>query len=115
MMNKLEHLLTILGEESSELHQDICKALRFGMNDSPPSGGLDNTQLMFKEFNDILALAEMINEYMVEKPWDKDDRSTWVTYSVKGILYRDDKLIAEKKAKVEKWLLYSESKGRLTE
>lgn len=108
-MNKQEHLLTILGEECSELHQDICKALRFGMNDTPPNGKLDNTQLMFKEFNDILAMAEMINEYVTTKPWDG------VTYTSKGILYRDDKMVEDKKTKVEKYLEYSRSKGTLTE
>lgn len=107
-MNREEHLLTILGEECSELHQDICKALRFGLEDKGTNNKLDNTQLMFKEFNDILAMAEMINEHMTAKPWEG------VTYTKKGILYRDDKMVEEKKAKVEKYLLYSEAKGTLS-
>jgi len=107
-MNRQEHLLTILGEECSELHQDICKALRFGLEDKGPNNKLDNTQLMFKEFNDILAMVEMINEHMTSKPWEG------VTYTKKGILYRDDKMVEEKKAKVEKYLLYSEAKGTLS-
>ena len=107
-MDKQEHLLTILGEECSELHQDICKALRFGMNDRGPDSKLDNTQLMFKEFNDILAMADMVNEYVTSKPWEG------VTYTRKGILYRDDKMVEEKKAKVEKYLAYSKEKGTLS-
>ena len=106
-MDKQEHLLTILGEECSELHQDICKALRFGMNDKGPDNKLDNTQLMFKEFNDILAMADMINEYVTSMPW------SGVTYTDKGILYRDDKMVQKKKDKVEKYLAYSKEKGTL--
>ena len=106
-MDRKEHLLTILGEECSELHQDICKALRFGMNDKSPISVLDNTQLMFKEFNDILAMVDMINEYVTNEPWNG------VTYTEEGILYRDENMIQAKKAKVEKYLLYSKEKGTL--
>ena len=105
-MNRQEHLLTILGEECSELHQEICKALRFGVNeqrDLPTS----NAQRMFKEFNDLLAMVEMVNEDILSQPWNG------ITYTDKGILYREEKFITAKKAKVEKYLLYSKECGTL--
>tara|TARA_R110002167_G_scaffold351332_1_gene563861 strand:+ start:535 stop:774 length:240 start_codon:yes stop_codon:yes gene_type:complete len=79
------------------------------MNDMNPNNRVSNTQLMFKEFNDILAMAEMINEHVTGKPWGG------VTYTEKGILYRDNKMVEAKKAKVEKYLAYSEELGTLIE
>lgn len=60
-MNKGEHLLTILGEEASELAVQVSKTNRFGMDeqrDLPTS----NRERLINEFNDVLAMAEMLNE-----------------------------------------------------
>ena len=92
-MNRQEHLLTILGEECSELHQEICKALRFGINeqrDLPTS----NHERMQKEFNDILAMVEMVKSEGV-------------------FLCEDEKMVCDKMEKVEKYLLYSKECGTL--
>lgn len=105
-MNRQEHLLTILGEECSELHQELCKALRFGINEQRDLS-TTNAQRMFKEFNDILAMVEMVNESVLSEPWNG------ITYTDKGILYRDEKFITKKKAKVERYLLYSQELGTL--
>lgn len=94
-MNRQEHLLTILGEECSELHQGICKALRFGIyeqRDLPTS----NFERIQKEFNDLMAMSEMVND-------DYGDR----------IMYLDFDLMKAKKEKVEKYLLYSKELGTL--
>ena len=94
-MTRLDHLLIILGEECSELHQETCKALRFGIHeqrDLPTS----NRERMQKEYNDLLAMVELLN-------WE--DRSI--------DLHRDDTMIAAKKAKVARYLLYSGEQGTL--
>jgi hypothetical protein len=104
-MDRQEHLLTILGEECSELHQEICKALRFGINHQNNSSET-NAHRIFKEFNDLLSMSEMVNDSVVKT-------SKGITYSDKGIMYRDDNLILEKKAKVEKFLLHSKECGTL--
>lgn len=92
-MNRLEHLLTIFGEECSEIHQESCKALRFGIDeqrDLPTS----NRERMQKEWNDLLAMVDMLK--------------------IEGIeLIRDQHLIDLKKAKVEKYLKYSLELGTL--
>lgn len=96
-MNRLEHLLTIFGEEGSEIAQETAKALRFGIHeqrDLPTS----NRDRMQKEFNDLLAMVEMLN---------KEDQSI--------NLHRDDSMIYAKILKVETYLDYSKECGTLTE
>jgi len=66
-MNRQEHLLTILGEELSELHQELCKALRFGIYEQQPGKSLNNSKRIFKEFNDLMARVEMVNENQYQK------------------------------------------------
>jgi hypothetical protein len=48
----------------------------------------------------------MVNESVVAT-------SKYVTFTQKGIMYRDEKLIAKKREKVEKYLLYSKKRGTL--
>ena len=88
-MNRKEHLLTILGEECSELHKETCKILRFGL--TAKNG--DNLQA---EFNEILALVRMIADEGI-------------------VLYKHEHLISAKIEKVEKYLLESKELGTLTE
>ena len=106
-MNRQEHLLTILGEECSELHQELCKALRFGVNGRRDLS-TSNARRIFKEFNDLLAMVDMVNESVVAT-----SRSAGITYTEKGVMYRDESFIEKKKAKVEKYLFYSEECGTL--
>ena len=106
-MNRQEHLLTILGEECSELHQELCKAMRFGVNEQRDLS-TTNAQRIFKEFNDVLAMVDMVNESVIST-----SRSSGITYTDKGVMYRDESFIKEKIAKVEKYLVYSEECGTL--
>ncbi|MBW8034186.1 MAG: hypothetical protein FVQ79_00530 [Planctomycetes bacterium] len=94
-MTRQELLLVILMEESCELAQTTSKAVRFGVNewhkdniDTEP-----NKVRMNKEFNEVLALIEMLDELG---------------------LARSPRLIKAKKEKVEKFLLYSEKCGVLS-
>jgi NTP pyrophosphatase (non-canonical NTP hydrolase) len=83
-------------EECCELAQDTAKAKRFGIHeqrDLPTS----NHDRMQKEFNDVLAMIEMLND---EPGFN---------------LIKDPELIRHKRAKVEKYLLYSQSCGTLSE
>ncbi|WP_341232420.1 hypothetical protein [uncultured Methylophaga sp.] len=92
-MNKSEHLLIILIEECNELAQDAAKALRFGVfeqRDLPTS----NHDRMQKEFNDVLAVVEMLNESGL-------------------LLIQDRGLIQLKKQKVIKYMGYSKECGTL--
>lgn len=93
-MNRLEHLLVILGEECSELHQESCKALRFGVHEQRdlPTSNLDR---MTYEYSQLVAMLHMLQD--------------------EGVNVRlDYNIVAEKKAKVEKYLAYSHECGTLT-
>ena len=92
-MNREQHLLTILMEECCEVAQEVSKAKRFGINeqrDLPTS----NHERIQKEFNDLLAIVDMLNDEGMD-------------------FHRDPKLIRMKRAKVEKYLLYSKKCGTL--
>jgi hypothetical protein len=63
-MNLQEHLLTCLGEEGSEIAQDIAKCLRFGLDDRnvlKPTGPTNRERLV-AELNDLLGVAAMLEE-----------------------------------------------------
>lgn len=114
-MNRQEHLLTILNEELGELaieilstQQQITKALRFGIYEQRDLS-TSNCQRIFKEFNDLLAMVDMVNESAIKTSFDDAN----VTLGEGGIMYRDEELIKEKKKKVEKYLLYSKKLGTL--
>lgn len=99
-MNRFEHLLVITAEECSELAQETAKALRFGifeMRDLPTT----NLERMQVEYNQLLAMVDMINDELS-------------IASITDGLYRDEGIIEEKRAKVEKYLLYSKKCGTLT-
>lgn len=95
-MTRNEHLLVILAEECGETAQRATKALRFGINEVQPGQDQDNSERLIYEFNDIVAMMEMLQE--------------------EGIVDRiiDLEYIEKKKAKVEKYLLLSKEQGTLT-
>ena len=96
-MNRQEHLLAILKEECAELIQAASKTSRFSIN-SNYDNGVNNAEQMQKEFNDVLAMAEMVNDSYGE------------------ILFSTDfEMIKAKKQRVEKYLLYSKECGTLLE
>jgi len=58
-MNREEHILTIIGEECSEVQQRCSKALRFGMDEKQHDQELTNSERILQEFNDLVAVMEM--------------------------------------------------------
>jgi len=94
-MNREEHLLTILGEECAELIQEASKAKRFGI-DEQRDLSTSNRERMQKEFNDVLAMIEMLNDFYRD-----------------NVFSTDATLIRLKKIKVEKYLQYSKECGTL--
>lgn len=95
-MNRLEHLLSILGEECAEVAQRSSKAMRFGMDEIQPGQEKSNEERIWQEMNDLAAIGEMLIEMRGS-----------------GGLSRD--AIEAKKAKVEKFLLYSIECGTLSD
>ncbi len=93
-MNRIEHLLVIFAEECSEVAQEVSKALRFGVNEQRdlPTSNLDRIK---KEFSQLLAMREMLETEGV-------------------VINIDFKVIRDKKAKVEEYLLYSKECGTLS-
>ena len=98
-MNRLEHLLTIAGEEGSEVAQRASKANRFGLKEVEPGQKKDNVERLLGEFFDLVAMIDML----------EDEGHLKVDLEVMG------KHIEKKKAQVEKFLLYSKEQGTLTE
>jgi NTP pyrophosphatase (non-canonical NTP hydrolase) len=94
-MNRTEHLLVCLAEECAEVGQAVGKALRFGLTDSPPGGGLQNDKYIVRELHDVLAVLELLTEC--------------------GALDRGHygEEIREKKEKVERFMRYAEERGTL--
>lgn len=88
-MNKTDHLLTILIEECSEVQKVACKALRFGLDDTNPATKNSNRAELAHEINDLLAIIREIG--FIESLEDQ----------------------AKKMAKVNYWLEYSKTRGRL--
>lgn len=96
-MNRQEHLLIILSEECDEVGQRASKALRFGLDEVKPEQTLTNAEMIIYEFNDILAVMEMLKEEgFIPKVIDRE-------------------AIDKKKAKVNKYLQYSKQVGTLIE
>lgn len=95
-MNALEHTLTTVSEEAIELAnaslifaQTISKALRFGLHDIGPDKVDNNVTNMNHEYNDLLAMVELMEE----------------KHNV--VLKRDQGPIDAKKARYAKFLQYS--------
>lgn len=92
-MTRTENLLTILGEECVETAQRVSKALRFTLDEVQPEQDLTNAQRIVYEFNDIVAVMEILQEEGIfEKVIDRD-------------------AITKKKIKVVKYLSYSAEIG----
>jgi len=89
-------LYTIAGEECAELAQRFSKAARFGGNEVQPGQDLNNRQRILYEFADLLAMMEMLE--FAPQPMHVALRP----------------FIDDKKAKVEKFLAYSQECGTLS-
>ena len=97
-MNRLEHLLTIGGEECNEIGQRFSKAARFGMLEIQPGQSLTNRERILGEFADLCGALELMTPGA----------------TIDGLVAVLRPQIDAKKAKVEKFLLYSEKCGTLT-
>lgn len=98
-MNRAEHLLTITGEEAVEVAQRCSKTLRFGVNEKQEGQDATNSDRFYEEFDQLLAMVEMLEAEGVVVPPKPNIR----------MQTKDDK-----KAKVEKYLLYSAKQGTLS-
>ena len=95
-MNRRDHLLTIAQEECAEVIQAAAKALRFGLQDGYPGTNRTNARDLTKEFADVFGIYEML--------------------VAEGHIPRvTDSAVQRKKERVEEYLIYSKSVGRLTE
>lgn len=88
-MNKTEHLLTILTEESAEIGQEACKAIRFGLDDVKPGQPDDNKRRLEREISQLLGVARLL-----------------------GLEVREEDIV-EKIGKVTKYMAYSRERGTL--
>lgn len=95
-MTKKELLLTVLSEECVETAQRVSKAIRFGLNEIQEGQSLNNSERLIYEFNDILAMMEILKE--------------------EGLINNviDREAIEKKKIKVKKYLDYSIKLGTVS-
>ena len=59
-MTRDEHLLTCLGEEATEIAQNVTKALRFSLTRIEPGQPLTNAERIAEEINDLFAVAALL-------------------------------------------------------
>ena len=102
-MTRHEHLMMHVMEECAEVQQRISKAMRFGMeqvqkaaDDRPEQNPQewDNAERIWREYVDLIALMEMLGFNAEDAPQVQ---------------------IAQKKEKVEKYLLLAKREGTLQE
>lgn len=96
-MNRLEHLLTIAGEEGLEVAHRASKALRFGLTEIQPGQEKTNWERLMGELHDLLAAVEMASD------------ETGLPIVI------DRATLDAKKAKVERYLHFSRDLGTLQE
>lgn len=90
-MTRKEHLLVKLMEESSEIVKAVSKVLLFGLEDGYPELDTTNEEDINNEFNDLLAVVQMLNSEGLN-------------------IYSDNTKISAKKVKVEQWILYAKQR-----
>ena len=61
-MNQLQHLLTKLAEECSEVAQIALKTSQFGPTEVMPGQPLNNFERCHQELDDLWAMVEMLND-----------------------------------------------------
>ncbi len=97
-MNRLEHILTCVAEESNEVGQRACKAGRFGLDEVQPGHSADNWERMIHEFHDLFGVLMMLS-HEVERPWQD--------------LIPAPHIIDAKVKRVEKYMAYAAEQGAL--
>lgn len=95
MMTETEYLLVCLAEECAEVQQAIGKALRVGLNDSPPDKALPPcADYIAREVADVFTVAAMLIERALLPDVGGDH-------------------IELKRARVERFMAYSRERGTL--
>lgn len=94
-MNKQEHLISRLAEESIEVAKECLKANSFGINDNYT--GKSVKKKIIHELNDLFAVIEMLQDE-----------------GALPMIIVSDRLIESKKRKVIKFMKYAHKKGTLT-
>lgn len=93
---RIKHLVAVVAEEAGELTQVCGKILRFGLRDlHPKTDNVPNIMLLHKEFNELIAVMEMLDVMGV---FSEHKCAT---------LY-DPHIVDDKKRRVEKWMAYAE-------
>lgn len=100
-MNRIEHILARIAEECDETSQRALKALVFGLTEIQPNQPEDNIQRLNREFNDLLAVVELLNDEL---------RAQGIKNRIGPVAW----MIADKREKFEKYLKHSEACGTLT-
>lgn len=95
-LSKEQYLLSCLSEECAEVVQRVTKILRFGMTNIQQGQSEDNRERLIYEINDIFGVIELLEENGL-------DLST----------IGDHTQIGKKKAKLLKYMKFSEEKGIL--
>lgn len=97
-MDKEQFYLKLVEEECTEIAQVCSKAIRFGIDNHPPNNPETTNRLRLQEeYNDLLATFTLLAKHC-------------------GIeVYFDNKLIAKKLEKVEKFKQYSIELNKLKE
>jgi len=94
-MNRTEYLLWLLAEECAEVSQRASKAARFGLGEIQTDQPLTNAERIVLEINDLYAVIELlVDSELIPLPGETA-------------------ALDAKKAKIQKFLLYSEQLGTL--
>lgn len=97
-MTRQEHLLTILIEEAAEVQQRATKALRFGMTETQPGQQMNNAARLHMEICDLQCALEMLGLEIAHHQHPEG---------------MNECPICDKEARVERFLDYSRTLGRL--
>lgn len=68
-----EYLLVCLAEEFNESAQEVAKCLRFTCMDKHPSKPHTNLQGLIKEFSQVIAVIEMLEDEGISISVDRDE------------------------------------------
>lgn len=93
-MNKIEHLYSQLNQEGLEVCHEIDKILHFGADTIEPGQRLTNRQRLLNEIDDFMGALERLND--------------------EGLGYEiDQKAVAAKKEKIDKFMKLAKKNGAL--
>ena len=95
MMNRLQYLLGLVGQECNEIGKEASKAAFFGLEDHAPGTAVTNASRVHQELDDLAAIVEMLN---------REFNFGYVP---------NEALISDKIDKVNLWQKYARQKGNV--